>query len=46
MAKMAKNRAVLYRNSTKGGALYFEIQLVEEVDFSRQKRLTLRARSR
>ena len=40
-----KNNMVLFciKNSTDGGALYFKIQLVQGVDFSRQKRLTLRA---
>ena len=35
---------VLYRNSTKEGALEEKIQLAEGAGFSRQKRLTLRAR--
>ena len=37
---------VLYRNSTKGGALAFKIQLVGGAGYSRQKRLTLRDRLR
>ena len=53
MAKMAKNRKetgplqrILYRNSTKGGALEINLQLEEGAGFSRQKRLNLRVRSR
>ena len=53
MEKVLKNRMetgllqwICYRNSTKGGALYFNIQLVQGTGFSWQKRLTLKALSR